>query len=33
MKSSGAIVLERDLGVQLDSDPDGHKGEDSDGTD
>ena len=33
LKSLGVIVSARDFGVQQDSDPDGHKGEDSNGTD
>lgn len=33
LKSLGVIVLERDFSVQQDSDPDGHKGKDSNGTD
>ena len=33
LKSLGVIVLARDFSVQQDSDPDGHKGEDSNGSD
>ena len=33
LKSLGVIVLARDFSVQQDKDPDGNKGEDSNGTD